>query len=271
MEIDSAGFAYWKTINRADKVIPLIRTAPWTTFNFHAPTLFRARDDAVMRDYAKRFGRQSYLVTALATSETPVFEWVSLYRPDPNDQFSEAERAYCQSLMGHLTEALRVNLLLQDRVPAVSTEGTKEFTALVDAEGLVLAAQAGFQKACLVQWREFDGVRLPASLMRHLLAAGAGTFAGGRVTIRARQLAEYFLLSATSTMANSTLSPRQLEVSMLFAGGHQAKEIARTFGVSTSTVRNQLIASYRALGVSNRKGLQDALAKDSRSHLNPHA
>ena len=266
LDIDPDAFVYWKAVNRADKVIPRIITAPGTTFNFHAPTLFGDREDKVMRDYAKRFGRQSYLVTSLAPNEAPIMEWASFYRPDPHDQFTEAERSHCQRLVRHLTEALRVNQLLQGTVRAAPPGLCRNFAALVDEQGLVLAAEAGFLEICQGQWREFDSKRLPALLMGHLRGNAGGTFVGGRATFSARRIAEYLHVMATATRTNGTLSARELEVSTLFASGLQAKEIARMSDVSTSTVRNQLIASYRALGVTDRKGLRQALARSLPRH-----
>ena len=49
-EIDPAGFAHWRSINRADNIIPIVHGTPWTTFNFHAPSIFSANNDLVMRD-----------------------------------------------------------------------------------------------------------------------------------------------------------------------------------------------------------------------------
>lgn len=262
LEIDPGALAYWKTINCADKVIPRILEEPGTTINFHAPTLFAARDDAVMRDYAKRFGRQSYMVTALTSKEATLFEWASFYRPDPNDQFTESERACCQALVRHLAEALVVNDLLQGTVRQAGAGNGPEFAALVDEKGRVLAAEEGFVRTCQAQWREFDGQQLPVALVSRLLAKGKGAFIGSRATLHGRRIAEYMQVTASVTAPHGIrLSPRQLEVSTLFADGLQAKEIAKIFAVSPSTVRNQLIASYRALQVWDRKGLREALAR----------
>ena len=63
------------------------------------------------------------------------------------------------------------------------------------------------------------------------------------------------------------LPPRRLDVATLFAEGHATKEIAFMLGLAHATVRNQLTAAYRALGVSDRSGLRARLsqAADQRS------
>ncbi len=261
-EIDPAGFAYWKSINRADKIIPQVRQAPWTTFNFHAPSVFAAKGDSVMRDYAERFGRQSYLCTALAREGTPVFEWCSLYRPDPDDQFSEGERARCQGLVKHFSEALMVNqLAVESDAPAAGKSDGDEFAALVDPAGTILSAQFGFIMACRRQWREFDERRISYSVMRQLLEASQGIYRGRSITLKARRLAEFLRITATAATVDSPLPPRQTDIATLFAQGHSNKEIAKLLGIAPSTVRNQLAASYRSLGAANRTELKAQLER----------
>jgi DNA-binding CsgD family transcriptional regulator len=113
LEIDPASTADWIDINRADKVIPIALAVQNTTCNFHAPTLFSGRDDSVMRDYAQRYGRQCYLITVMRNKPGTTVEWLSLYRPDPHDHFSEGERAQCQMLANHLREASKINRMVQ--------------------------------------------------------------------------------------------------------------------------------------------------------------
>jgi DNA-binding CsgD family transcriptional regulator len=42
-----------------------------------------------------------------------IVEWLSLYRPDPDDHFSESERAQCELLSRHLCEASKINRSVQ--------------------------------------------------------------------------------------------------------------------------------------------------------------
>jgi len=113
LEIDPQSTVDWVAINRADKVIPIAVAAKNTTCNFHAPTLFDRDDDAVMRDFARRYGRQCYLITVMRGQPGSPVEWLSMYRPDPHDHFSERERAQCQRLVEHLCEASKINRLAQ--------------------------------------------------------------------------------------------------------------------------------------------------------------
>jgi DNA-binding CsgD family transcriptional regulator len=119
LEIDPVSTSDWISINRSDKVIPIALAAQNATCNFHAPTLFSGRNDSVMRDYAHRYGRQCYLITVMRGEPGSIVEWLSLYRPDPDDHFSESERVQCQLLSKHLCEASKINRLIQSLDPNI--------------------------------------------------------------------------------------------------------------------------------------------------------
>jgi DNA-binding CsgD family transcriptional regulator len=262
-EIDPAGFERWKAINRADKVIPIVLGAPGRTHVFHAPTLFSAKGDAVMRDYARQFRRQSYLITAFGCRGSTLKAWCSFYRPDPDDHYTDAERGRCEWLANHLTQALEVNALVgcsaappRPRPEAAEVTGT--FTALATKTGHLVSAQSGFMHACAQHWREFDGRSLPGKAMRALLE-GAGSLRLARFTLSAWPIADLWWLRLEAAPGPHVLPPRRFDVAALFAEGHATKQIARMLGLSHSTVRNQLTAAYRTLGVSDRAGLRERL------------
>lgn len=56
------------------------------------------------------------------------------------------------------------------------------------------------------------------------------------------------------------LSPRERKVAELYLSGLTMRQIATTNRVSPHTVRNQLAAIYRKIGVSGKLGLARALS-----------
>lgn len=60
----------------------------------------------------------------------------------------------------------------------------------------------------------------------------------------------------------TALSPRQAEVAERAARGSTVAQIADTLGLSPHTTKHHLKRAYRALGVTNRVGLAQALAED---------
>lgn len=262
-EVDPAALEQWKAINRADKVIPIVLATPRRTHAFHAPTLFAGKTDSAMRDYARRFGRQSYLITAFGSPDSTLREWCSFYRPDAQDRFTVEERERCEVLTNHLIQAFEVNSLCSNAAPSQTPrrrtdEGAETYTALAVPTGRLVSAQTGFTRACAQQWPEFDGRTLPMTVLRPLLH-GAGTVRLARLTLSGQPIADLWWLRLQVKPGPALLPPRRLDVAALFAHGHSTKQIAVVMGLAHSTVRNQLIAAYRTLGVSDRSGLRARL------------
>lgn len=55
------------------------------------------------------------------------------------------------------------------------------------------------------------------------------------------------------------LTPQELEIAALAAGGLPNKKIAERFAISHRTVGNHLYQVYAKLGIASRAGLRDAL------------
>jgi len=66
------------------------------------------------------------------------------------------------------------------------------------------------------------------------------------------------MLVEANTVAE--LSPRELQIAQLAAGGHASKAIAQQLGLSVRTVSNHLQNAYLKLGISGRDDLVEALA-----------
>lgn len=259
-ETDPEGVAEWRAINRADKTIPLVFGRPFVTQHIHTPTLFSDSDDAVMRDYARRFGRQCALITALVKTDAPLAQWCSLYRPRADDRFTPEEQARCQDLMPHLSEALKLSQLVnRTGGPTPSLDPDCDTAAVVAADGCILSAGSGFAAACLKQWHEFDGRWVPPAVMRQLCDSGVGVFHESHVTLHLHRMADVYWVTASAPASSPPLPARRLDVARLFAEGRSAKAIARALGISVSTVRNQVAASYHSLGVASRADLKAAL------------
>jgi DNA-binding NarL/FixJ family response regulator len=261
LNIDPEAIQCWASINRADKVIPMVRKSPRTTFNLHAPQVFSRKADLVMRDYTKRFGRQNYLCTALTSGTDVLFEWFSIYRSDPARLFSESERLRCETFLQHLREASEINRLLHDNRAgsrgALPVDG--RFDALVDSSGRILSVQEGFLEQCSREWPQFDGSHLPPTLMERVFGSGLGIYRGRACAFRGRRVSDLFLISTGTRRATEVLSPRRMDVATQFAQGVSYKRIARNLGLSPATVRNHLASCYRALDVTSRSALRDAL------------
>lgn len=254
-QVDPEAMKVWTQINRKDKVIPISVSRPGTTIQFHAATLFSGRDDAIMREYTSRFGRESYLITTTQEDVPGSVQWVSLFRPDPRAAYSEDERLACETLMPHFSEALRINRTIAENGPALSTAGFESGLALASPLGQIHFAQERFLRAIQMEWSQADGSKLPSQLLDVVESRRSGQFVGRKIRCVVRYSADMLLLEAHAKTALDSLPPKRARIAWLFAAGHSHKDIARKLLVSPSTVRNQIRAAYSDLQISNKAQL----------------
>lgn len=245
----------WQQINRADKVIPEQVKSPGRTRAYHAPTLFGDDDDAVMRDYARRWGRQSYLATVTSRIDWTRISWISLYRPDPDHHFSDAERSLCQLLMCHLSEALAVNQAIHLHKAHPADGNREQFMAVADRSGNLYHADARFLALLQSEWPQADDRCLPAPLSQALTRDKRSSFVGNAISCDGLLVAGLLLIRARPKAPVDALTPRRSLIARYFAEGHNHKEIARRAQIAPATVRNHLRAIYEILGVRTRSEL----------------
>ena len=260
--VDPDAPVHWSHINRQDKVIPIIDAHRGQAMRFHAPSLFYGRSDTVMRDYAARYGRQSYMITAFPSSNPEMFRWLSLYRPNPDAQYSERERSICEGLMSHFAQALEINQSIS-RLAMISEErDASVYLALVDQAGTVHFAQEGFLKLLHSEWSETDDCILPGILMTALRDSTTACFIGRYIRCEGRLAGDMILLRSRLLSRLDSLSPRRYSIARLYASGQSHKEIAKQLNISPATVRNHLAACFRELAITSKAELTAlALAK----------
>lgn len=259
--IDPRATEEWIQIGRPDKVIPVGVALPGRTIEFEAARIFDQPEDAVVKDYLDRQGRNRYLITTTEDGPPGSVQWVSLYRPDADDAYTEYERAVCEYLMPHFSEALRINRLITTIDPAtMAANDTQPAVALAEFSGRMQFAQQRFLELLCLEWTQADDTTLPAELLKalriqHLSAGGSNLHVGRRIRFTARRYTDLLLIEARPRTALDALPPRRAQIAWLFATGHTHKAIARKLHISPSTVRNQIRAIYVELGISSREQL----------------
>jgi len=264
-EVPKEAITEASALNACDKVTPRVVAALGRTCAFHAPTLFACPVDGLLRDYAARWGRQSYLVTALADPNPDLYQWISLYRPAPDDLFSAQQRLLCEKVMPHLREALGISLALHLPSGFDSRQGGYEPLALVDPEGFFRQASAGLVELVTLEWPLWEGGRLPLELRRKLVMLGGWTLVGQRICAEGHNAGSFRLVRLRRKSTVDMLSPRQSEIARLFADGLTHKEIANRLHLMPTTVRNHLAAAYRGLGINTRGELRQQIPATSKN------
>jgi len=214
---------------------------------------------ALYRGFARPHGIEWALCMFQAEPNTSLNEFISLWRSDRERPFSEDDRRRMQVLMPHLVEAMRANHLWYFSSAAVPKASQGAYgMGVCDRDGLVHDCSRNFSRLIRSEWPGWAGAALPAVLVASL---ASGTFVGKRIDVDAEPLGDQWLLRAHAGGAAKQLGARERQVATLYARGMDYREISRTVGVAPSTVRNQLRASFRKLGVTSKLDLARRLSE----------
>ena len=217
----------------------------------------------------RRFARPHGIEWALCTVQAEPFSslnaFVSLWRGDRERPFSEDERRRMQVLMPHLVEAMRANRLwyFSSAVVSKASQGACGM-GVCDSAGVVHDSSRSFSRLIRLEWPEWAGLKLPASLVATF---AGGSFVGKRLDIDAQPLGDQWLLLARAGGAKKQLGAREGQVAALYASGMDYRAIANVLGLAPATVRNQLQASFRKLGVTSKLDLARRLGESGASFL----
>jgi DNA-binding CsgD family transcriptional regulator len=258
-EVSPAAMAEWQALNPQDKVIPTVVANPGVPQVFHAPTLFKHRHEAPMREFARRAGWQCGLVTGFMCDGSEL-QWVSLYRPNPEQPYSSQERRMAATLVPHLVEAQTINCLVHLYEPSGVESMAEPFLAWCDVSGRLHYADPRFVSLLETEWPGWRGGWLPHQLTIAPTTGGHAFYAGRRITVEARAALPAVLLRARKKMQLQDLSSRESEVATLFARGRKYKQIARDLCLTPATVRHHLSSIYSKLGVHDKAELAQRLA-----------
>jgi DNA-binding CsgD family transcriptional regulator len=250
----------WGPVNHQDRSVEVVTRNLGYVMNVHTPTLHGGRECADIRNYNARFGIETALIVC-GQAPSGLYSWLSLFRGDPDHQFSEDERLLFQALWPHMVEALTINRIVNLDKMYTTRPCSSTRLALVDGKGVIYRSEAGFDSLLQQEWPAWDGDRLPVELKA---AAGDGVkchYRGARIDLELRKAADLWFVRGRTLDPFDRLGEREREVAVQYARGRAYKEIARTFGVSPGTVRTQIQQVYRKLGVQDKGELATLLAR----------
>lgn len=133
--------------------------------------------------------------------------------------------------------------LRSSRVPA----------AMVDRNGFLHAALPNMTSLLANELGKRASRRLPEAVVQSLWSTGRYQ-SNRHLVLTAQKLGQRLLVRA-STEPMIALSEREKEIAWLYAAGNSYKEVARTLGVSPTTVRTHLSRIYQKLEVSDKGSL----------------
>ena len=212
------------------------------------------------RQIGKPYRVEWSLGTLLIEPASALSEFITLWRHDPKRPFTEAERQAKELLMPHLVEAFRAVRL---RHFLERKETRHRIWALVDKQGYIREASAGFSSRLRAHWPEWRGNRLPDVLAQCVTEGRA--FKTKSLDIALKQSESLRFLEVKANTVLDKLTARESEVVTRYANGETYSAISAALTLAPATVRNHLSRCYKKLGVNSKMELAKLLANKQRT------
>lgn len=212
--------------------------------------------DAEILKYCKKHETAHSLTFASGRASTGLISVISLGRAKKVFQKKHGHAA--DILLPHIIKARKINWRLNSNISAGADGGS---IALANLNGCLHFLDDKAVALLQLEWNQWVPPLLPRPLMDSLKQNQEKIFVGNAICVKASVQGKMIcLVIASNSTKKSQLSSAEQCVAQLAAKGLQYKEIAKQLGVSPATIRNQLHAVYRKLGVSNKTALANALS-----------
>ena len=208
------------------------------------------------RKVGKKFHIEWSLGTLLIDPNSSLSEFLTLWRHNAHQPFSEADRQAKELLMPHLVQAFRAVRLRH----FLKLKGMQPKTwALADEQGFIRELSPAFAAALRGHWPDWSGNRLPDALA-HCVAVGRG-FTAKALTIDVKQSDNLRFLEVKARGPLDRLSAREGEIVARYANGETYSAISVALALSPTTVRNHISNCFKKLGVKNKAELANFLPR----------
>lgn len=215
-----------------------------------------------MLDYCRRFDNAHSLVIASQTKDS-AFSLAAFWRADQRKAYNADDVALSSYLMPHLLRAKQINqqLAIAENASNCTRQSATRATIMATFDGRLY--MIGSVAIALLQreWKQWLPPVLPAKLIDALASNAGCRFVGTAITIEASVQGKLLCLELAALSGIHMLTPAEIRVAYLAAEGLQYKEIAKCVQAAPATVRNQLQAVYRKLGVTNKTSLAVAMSR----------
>ncbi len=260
--------------------LPLECALEWERLKHEDPSLkyHRARPSAALtlvaadaemtpafRAYLEKYDLTQGLMCIIDDPVLGLNAFVSLYRNDPQRPFSQGDADLLEALLPHIASATNINRIQQIAKLKAGTGDSRFAVAICDGFGTLQFADSGFADLMLLQWPDWKGPALPAAVALDPSARGKSGFVGSRIMVETRHVAELVVVRVRKRSVAASLTPREREVTRLFAGGLTYKEVARRLELAPSTVKHHLRNAYSKLGVQDKGKIASLLSQESGS------
>ncbi len=206
-------------------------------------------------EHCQIYGIERAISTVLIDPLTSLYSFISFYRANPANLFTEEERLTKQFLTLHLAETCRVNLFSHIRSANYPVYAKDSGFAICDTKCMLHQITPEFTKIILEEWSDWCGPILPINLEYLLQPNDDNAILGNNIVIKASLLNDLIFVHARRKNYTDNLSSREHEISKYLADGLNYKKIASILNLSSSTVNNHASAIYQKLRVKNKTEL----------------
>jgi DNA-binding CsgD family transcriptional regulator len=216
----------------------------------------------IYNDFCRGAGVEHTLGISILDPITRLSNMIYLWRADIAQPFSDQERDHLQLRAPHLTAGWRhrqiVGLYLYSNGGQDRLQHPVRGHAIVDNFGIIHSSDAGFGSALEEAFPDWRGPALPDAV-KAMIASDARLASISGFDFDLMRSDQRHILTIIGESASLPLTRSELKAAQLYASGATYQNVAAQLGISGHTVRNQLSAAYRKLGVSSKVGLAVAI------------
>ncbi len=245
----------WVAISGRDLILQAIIGNLGQGAHFHVPALFKARQDAQVRDYAQRRRHANVLAMALPYGRGAVRYAISLRRADPCWGYTDRDRRTLELIIPHVAEALRINRAAFSRELRQACTDLDGGFCIVDDSGLIVYQDAGFSPLARQLFVDFEDFRLPARLYQGLREGVPSVLRFGAMRVLITKHARLHWVSIRRQGRLDTLTDREKVIARYYGTGLTHKEIGAELSISPATARRHVEAIYLKLRVRTKADL----------------
>jgi DNA-binding CsgD family transcriptional regulator len=213
--------------------------------------------------FVQKYSLEHALISWADDPVLGLHSFLSLYRHNRDCPFSETDKDFLRALMPHVAAATNINRIHQIAQVKADISDARVAVAISDGLGYLQFAESGFADFMLLQWPDWTGPSLPAEISLDPSAQGKSGFVGTHIAVEVRHLAELVMVQVRKRSVAASLTPREREITRLFAGGLTYKEVALRLELAPSTIKYHLRNAYSKLGVQDKGKIASLLALDS--------
>lgn len=219
------------------------------------------RTDRRLAEYARRGDSEHSMSFIQFDDGGESVSALTFWRTRRGARFCCPDVQLADDLLPHVRQALRINQKLM----------TSALTGRHGGCGVVVAEPCGAihhidDIALVLLRREFPfwlSHELPKEVVREIVADGARQYLGRQIVLKLRRRGTVLVLAVTARAACPGLTPAELRAVDAIVRHGSYKEAARHLELSPATVRNQLHAVYRKLGIRGKTGLVKSFGHDA--------